>query len=124
MKKTILLCVILVSLAACEVSETGHFTTGDTVTSSQTAQATLPTDVAILTSPPSGNYTVLEELKVTVNKLTAFHPNPTVEQAQLALKKKAASLGANGLIDVTIGEVHIEALSWGARTATGTAIKY
>ena len=38
------------------------------------------------------------KIEVTVNKTTAFHPDPTKEIVDLALQEKAAAIGADAVI--------------------------
>ncbi|KIC12071.1 hypothetical protein RA19_05135 [Leisingera sp. ANG-M1] len=70
-----------------------------------------------------GSFQVLGAVKTSVGKATAFHPAPTVAQAEQKLRIEAAKLGADAVINTEIGEVGVCALSWGCRSATGTAVK-
>ncbi len=71
-----------------------------------------------------GNFTVLGDVKANVGKLTAFHPNPTEDDARAKLRIEAAELGADAVINAVIGDVGVCALSWGCRVSTGTAVKF
>ncbi len=71
-----------------------------------------------------GNFTEIGPVKATVGKITAFHPTPTVAQAEQKLRIEAAELGANAVISASVSDVTICALSWGCRNATGTAVKF
>ncbi|WP_371170666.1 hypothetical protein [Aliiroseovarius sp. 2305UL8-7] len=62
-------------------------------------------------------------MKVTVNKTTAFHRNPTPEAVIAKLKEEAAAIGANAVINAKVSEVQIGPLSWGVRTGNGVAVK-
>ncbi|MCI2393688.1 hypothetical protein [Aliiroseovarius sediminis] len=70
------------------------------------------------------DYTVIQDVKVAVNKTTAFNADPTIEQVKERLKASAAKLGGDAVINVVISEVKVRALSWGGRTGTGTVVKY
>ncbi|MDK3017443.1 hypothetical protein [Pseudodonghicola flavimaris] len=67
--------------------------------------------------------TKLGDLKVTVKKTTAFHPNPTVEQVEAKLRSDAAKMGASRVVETEISAVEISPFSWGTRTGTGIAVK-
>ena len=112
------------ALAGCSVNDRGQYTTGKVAASEMSAEPTAAASVAILTEAPEEKYTELKELKVTVNKLTIFHRNPTREDALNELKAEAAKLGADAVINATVSEASIGLTSWGVRTATGMAIKY
>jgi uncharacterized lipoprotein YajG len=113
-------------LAGCNVNDQGHFTTTgpDKAAPTDATAQTNPAKIQLLTGTPERAYTQLGPIKVTVNKLTAFHPNPSVETVEEAMRKKAAALGADAIIQVDISDIHIAALSWGARTGKGIAVKY
>ncbi len=116
--------IAMLALAACDVSENGHYnlTTGpDKVTEDS---PTSPDQVQIYEGTPDLDYTDLGPISVGVSKLTAFHSNPSREDALTALKEEAASRGANGVINVTVGDVKVTPLSWGARKISGTAVKF
>ena len=130
MKKTTLLAPIaLLALAACDVQD-GQYavnnagsTTAASAPAAQPASVT-PASVQVFEGTPSQAFTVVGPLDVSVNKLTAFHPSPTREAAIARLQEAAAKLGANAVINVSIGDVKVTPLSWGARQATGTAVKF
>ncbi len=101
------------------------------------ATSNLPRDLPPQTSAPAdpgsivvtqdsmsgGSYTALGELRVSVNKTTAFHPAPTREMVIEKLREDAARLGANAVINAKVSEVRVSPLSWGTRTGTGTAVR-
>ena len=62
-------------------------------------------------------------VEVTVKKLTAFHDDPTEEQANEALIDKARVIGADAVINV-IYESGIGFWTWGYMTATGMGVKF
>ena len=86
-----------------------------------------PVDEITLTDEDTingGRFTVLGPVEATIGKLTAFHPSPTVAQAEQKIRIEAAELGADAVINMRIEDVRICALSWGCRQASGTAVKY
>ncbi|MBO9476532.1 hypothetical protein J7382_03195 [Shimia sp. R11_0] len=90
------------------------------------AKAPTPVDQIQITSADTinnGNFEVLGPVKGTVGKATAFHANPTQEQAEQKLRIEAAELNADAIINASISEVKVCALSWGCRELSGTAVK-
>ena len=69
-------------------------------------------------------YDVLGKIDVTVNKTTAFHPDPTRAQAELKLREAAAVLGADAVIFAWFDPVTVSLFSWGSLDAGGTAVRY
>ncbi|WP_282128816.1 hypothetical protein [Roseobacter litoralis] len=69
-------------------------------------------------------YTVIQNIKVAVNKTTVISADPTVSQVQEQLKESAAALGGDAVVNVVISEVKVRALSWGGRTGIGTVVRY
>lgn len=70
-----------------------------------------------------GKFQVLGEISTTVGKATAFHPNPTAEQARRKLRVEAAELQADAVINARIGNIQVCPFSWACRVSTGTAVK-
>jgi len=64
------------------------------------------------------------KIEVTVNKTTAFHPDPTKELIDLALQEKAAAIGADAVIEVIYHGPRISFASWGTMEGVGTAVQY
>ncbi len=117
------------AIAACDVQD-GQFTTESqastkpVASAAATAEPVQAADVQIFEGAPARAYTTIGPLDISVNKLTAFHPTPTREAAIKRLQETAAKLGADAVINVTVGEVVVVPLSWGARKATGVAVKF
>lgn len=128
--RLITLVAATLALAACEVRDGAH----TQVESPKTAAAgptfskgpapVTAAAVQIIEGGTTRTHTVIGPLKLTVGKLTAFHPNPTRELALERLREEAAKLGANGVINASVSEIQITPFSWGARIATGTAVKF
>ncbi|MBO6784203.1 MAG: hypothetical protein JJ899_13170 [Alphaproteobacteria bacterium] len=85
--------------------------------------ATNPADI-ILTKDDitDRSYEVIGDIKVTVNKTTIFHSDPTPEKVDERLREKAAELGADAVILVRYGSVGVSALSWGSLDGQGRAV--
>lgn len=88
------------------------------------AKATSAAQVQVLESDSSRKYTSLGDITVTVNKTTVFHPAPTRELVNQALKEKAAEIGADAVVLVRYGTVGVSLMSWGSLEGKGRAVKY
>jgi len=71
---------------------------------------------------PDRKYREIGPIEVSVKKLTAFHKNPTKEQANTALIEKARVIGANAVIKVTY-KSGVGFTTWGYMDAQGTGVK-
>lgn len=69
-------------------------------------------------------YEVVGDLRVTVNKTTLFHADPTPTLVDVKLKEEASKLGADAVILVRYGTVGISFFSWGSLDGQGRAIKF
>ena len=85
----------------------------------------LPAQVTITdTDVVDRKFESLGDISVTVNKTTAFHPNPTQELVNDKLREKAAEMGADAVVLVRYGSVGISLMSWGSLEGKGRAIKF
>lgn len=69
-------------------------------------------------------YTVIGDISVTVNKTTIFHPDPTREMVNDALRKEAAGKGADAVVLTRYGTVGISLMSWGSLEGKGRAVAF
>jgi len=121
LKKLILAGAIALPLAGCDTWDTTNIDRDlrkapvDQVRAEQVTLTSAPFDPA--------RDQKLADLKVTVNKTTAFHPAPTVEMVETKLREDASKLGATEVVEVRISETQVSAFSWGTRTGTGIAVK-
>ncbi|ATG46797.1 hypothetical protein CEW89_04020 [Celeribacter ethanolicus] len=84
-----------------------------------------PVDQIALTQAATingGRYKELGQIEASVGKVTAFHPTPSVADAEKKLRIEAAELGADAVINAKIGAPHICPLSWSCRDVSGTAV--
>lgn len=121
MNKLILCTALAFSVAGCNTWSTTNIEQGARkapVTTTQVSQV-------VLSAAPynPAKQEKLQDLKVAVNKTTAFHPEPTVEMVQQKLREDAAKLGADSVMEVKITEPQISFVSWGTRYGTGIAVK-
>ena len=68
------------------------------------------------------NCTTITSVTTSIKKLTAFHPNPTNNQANFVLAEQGKKLGANVIRNV-IYEKGIGLMTWGYIDAKGDASK-
>lgn len=69
-------------------------------------------------------YESLGDIKVTVNKTTLFHDDPTPALVDKELKAEAAKLGADAVVLVRYGTVGVSLFSWGSLDGQGRAVKF
>lgn len=69
-------------------------------------------------------YKVLGEVKASVRKATIFSKAPNQDKIYRELWERGKKLGADAVIKAQYGDAHVTALSWGASSATGIAIKF
>lgn len=87
--------------------------------------ATQISEIQILeTDVQNRAYISLGDITATVNKTTAFHPNPTREMVNEKLKEQAAKMGADAVTLVRYGEGGVSLWSWGSLEGKGRAIKF
>jgi NAD(P)-dependent dehydrogenase (short-subunit alcohol dehydrogenase family) len=104
----------------------GWSTSNVAKTAAATARpATAPDQIQIIEGDVTDRpYKSLGDVSVTVNKVTIFNADPTREMVNQHLRKEAAKLGADAVIQVRYGTVGISPLSWGSLDGKGRAIVY
>jgi hypothetical protein len=79
--------------------------------------------IEILPGEPGGAYETLGEIKARKGaQPTPFNKRPSEADVNVKLRKKAASLGADAVVNVRYTAGVIPS-SWRGMTATGTAVK-
>jgi uncharacterized protein YbjQ (UPF0145 family) len=101
---------------------------------SQSAALPAPAEAVVKTDPAAvivtkeditdRTYKSLGDIKVTVNKTTLFHPDPTPALVDVELKEEAAKLGADAVVLVRYGTVGVSLFSWGSLDGQGRAVKF
>ena len=69
-------------------------------------------------------YKVLGEIKTSVRKATLFSNEASQKKIYGELWERGRKMGADAVIKAQYGNSHVSLMSWGATTATGTAIKF
>lgn len=103
----------IVTVAGRDVQD-GQYAVSNQSSAPVTATAAAPVTAAqvqIFEGTPERAYTVVGPLDISVNKLTALHPSPSREAALQRLKEAAAKLGADAVINTSVGEVKVVPLS-------------
>lgn len=118
-KKFFLLATIVV---AATLSGCASYRTDSNITSAPISEFSSRANVIILEGVPDRKYKEIGPVEVSVKKLTAFHKNPTREQANEALAERARIIGADAVIKVTY-ESGIGLTTWGYLDAKGTGVK-
>ena len=72
----------------------------------------------------SRRYTTLGDVSVTVRKVSIFDNDPTPAAVNMALKEKAAEMGADAVVLVRYGTVGISFMSWGELEGNGRAVVF
>lgn len=114
---------LLVAIAAAAtLSGCASYRTDSNITSVPTSAQNSNTNVLILEGVPDREYKELGPVEVSIKKLTAFHKDPTREQANEALIEKARIIGADAVIKVTYDH-GVGFTTWGYIDAKGTGVK-
>ena len=116
--------LLLILLSGCATYSSTKFIRAESYETVISDKIIIPSEVVITSDNINKEYTIMGEIEVTVNKTTAFHPDPTKEIVDLALQEKAASIGADAVIEVVYYGPRISFASWGTMEAVGTAVKY
>ena len=116
--------LLLILLSGCATYSSSKFISAESYETGIIDKIIIPSEVIITSDDIKQKYTVMGKIEVTVNKTTAFHPDPTKEIVDLALQEKAAAIGADAVIEVVYHGPRISFASWGTMEGVGTAIKY
>ncbi len=96
-----------------------------TASTTEKRAPTQPEKILITTEDISDRpYMVLRDIKVTVNKTTIFHKDPTKAAVNARLREEAAKLGADAVILVRYGTVGVSVISWGSLDGRGRAVSF
>lgn len=123
MRTISLMCISALLLGGCATWTTATVEESKTATVARAARA--PSQVIVtegdITDRP---YIVIGDVSVTVNKTTIFHPDPTREMVNEALRKEAAQRGADAVVLTRYGTVGIALMSWGSLEGKGRAVAF
>ena len=120
--KEIGLLVVVISLAT--TSGCATYRSSSNIKSKPASSVNSNSHVIITEGPMTDrNYKEIGPIKVSVKKLTAFHKNPTKEQANEVLIEKAKVIGADAVINVTY-KSGVGLTTWGYIDAKGMGVKF
>lgn len=114
--------LLAVAVAATALSGCASYRTDSNIASGPPPATSSKANVLIMEGVPSEKFKEIGPVEVSVKKLTAFHKNPTKEQANEALIEKARVIGADAVIKVTY-ESGVGLTTWGYIDAKGTGVK-
>jgi len=118
MKKILLIILPMMLVSGCASYRTG---TGVDLGSPEANKVLSEVDI-LETALPEESYKSLGQVEATVKKLTAFHKDPTKEQANNALAEEAKKVSADTVIN-TIYKSGVGLTTWGYIKASGEAVK-
>jgi hypothetical protein len=113
--------VIGLNLGAAAIAQTPDSPAPAPISYAQISSLRPPVTAGDVTDRP---YRVLGEVRASVRKATIFSGAPSQAHVYRELWERAERMHADAVINARFGDSHITALSWGARTATGQAIKF
>ena len=116
--------LLLILLSGCATYSSSKFISAESYETVIIDKIIIPSEVIITSDDIKQKYIVMGKIEVTVNKTTAFHPDPTKEIVDVVLQEKAATIGADAVIEVVYYGPRISFASWGTMEGVGTAVKY
>ena len=119
LKKLVLVSIIVIFASGCATHSnrvSSSVKEAEIAVDAYAGEVTITEDVL-----EAGSYEEVDSLSVTLKKLTAFHPNPTKEQADEALTEQARLLGADTVMGVKY-KSGVGFTTWNYIKATGTAV--
>ena len=120
-KKTVFLAIVV---CIATTSGCASYRTNSNISSGSTSAVSPDTQIIITQESLQGrNYEEIGIIEVSVKKLTAFHKDPTTDQADEVLAEKARAIGADAVINVTY-ERGIGLTTWGYMDARGMGVKF
>lgn len=121
-KQLIVIAAMLgLNVGAAVLAQTPDSPPAEPMTYSQISSLHPPVTAGDITDRP---YRVLGEVRASVRKATVFSRAPSQIRVYAELWERAERLGADAVVHASYGEAHITAMSWGARSATGQAVKF
>ena len=106
--------LFLILLSGCATYSSSKFISAESYETLIIDKIIIPSEVIITSDDIKQKYIVMGKIEVTVNKTTAFHPDPTKEIVDSALQEKAAAIGADAVIEVVYHGPRISFASWEA----------
>ena len=121
MKKSIALVAALVLTTAAHAQNVDGPPPPPPSTYSEVMQLEVPVTAGDITDRP---YRVIAVVEKEVRRATLFSKNASPEKVYRELWEEAQEHDADAVINASMGDARVTALSWGSRRATGQAIKF
>ncbi len=84
-----------------------------------------PTRVLVTRGDDVGRpYRVIGEITTSITKAALFEPSPTIEAVDRRLRREAALIGADAVVNANYGHFGIEMVEWGSLEGQGLAVRY
>lgn len=119
--------IIIISLclsAATLASGCASYRTSSNIEGgSQTAAAAKKIPIFEGSTDPGKKFRTTQKIEVSIKKLTLFHADPTKEQANTELEKKASVLGCDAVTNAQY-QTGIGLTTWGYIDAQGNCAKF
>ena len=121
MKKSIALAAALVLTTAAHPQNVDGPPPPPPSTYSEVMQLEVPVTAGDITDRP---YRVIAVVEKEVRRATLFSKNASPAKVYRELWEEAQEHDADAVINASMGDARVTALSWGSRRATGQAIKF
>ena len=121
MKKSIALAAALVLTTAAHAQNVDGPPPPPPSTYSEVMQLEVPVTAGDITDRP---YRVIAVVEKEVRRATLFSKNASPAKVYRELWEEAQEHDADAVINASMGDARVTALSWGSRRATGQAIKF
>jgi hypothetical protein len=117
--QTLLIAVAIASLSGCAAYRTSSNIEGGNQISPTSKR------IAIYegSTDPGKKYRTTQRIEVSIKKLTLFHSDPTKDQANIELEKRATALGCDAVTNVQY-QTGIGLTTWGYIDAQGNCAKF
>jgi hypothetical protein len=126
-KEKIMQRIIIISLclsAATLASGCASYRTSSNIEGgSQTAAAAKKIPIFEGSADPGKKFRTTQKIEVSIKKLTLFHADPTKEQANNELEKRASALGCDAITNAQY-QAGIGLTTWGYIDAQGNCAKF
>lgn len=116
-----ILLITMFSIAA--ISGCASYRTDSNISSKTESTEPSRTNILITEGVPDKKYKEIGSIEISIKKLTAFHKDPTKEQADAALTEKAKIIGADAVIKTTY-KSGVGLTTWGYIDASGIGVKF
>ena len=118
------LCLLLAACAADPARMTGPAGPIERGTPDLTRPAVAEGSIPVTAEGAARPHVVLEDMTATARQWTIFARVPTNSDVDAELRKRAAELRADAVVNVRYGKQGTGAISWSQISGTGQAIRY